>query len=103
MPNEHLEVIDLSKRNEGCTALVHDNGVEQWLPVCLGGLTLEGCNNPEQCLTEYKKRAIANHQANPQKQTTPVRISIKNGRISNVYAVGSQQGQEIGDVQYWPD
>ncbi len=50
------QTVQLTHRNFGCEAILEDDGVNQKIPVCMGGLAIVGCNNPEQCGKAYVDR-----------------------------------------------
>jgi hypothetical protein len=50
-------VDSIGVRNPGCESLLHDEGKgEQFVPVCMGGMALVGCNNPDACTEIYGER-----------------------------------------------
>ncbi|MEK7603164.1 MAG: hypothetical protein AAB459_02900 [Patescibacteria group bacterium] len=45
-------------RNQGCEAVLHDKGWGiQDVPVCMGGVAIGGCNNPESCKPLFVERS----------------------------------------------
>lgn len=55
---KNIDISELTARNEGCEALLKDDGAQHnpSVPVCMGGTALVGCNNPEACQPQYYKR-----------------------------------------------
>lgn len=50
------KVIDLSQRPEGCRAKLFDDGERTQIPVCLGGVSIVGCNNASECRQLFGER-----------------------------------------------
>lgn len=50
------ETINLSARHDGCKAELFDNGENTRIPVCLGGISIVGCNNAKVCRDIYGER-----------------------------------------------
>ena len=55
--SEIFRIEEFERRNEGCEALLIDDGRDkQIVPVCMGGVEILGCNNPDSCIERYCER-----------------------------------------------
>lgn len=51
---------NMAHRYPGCEALLQDGGgKETYVPVCMGGTALAGCNNPGECRPLFGERVAA--------------------------------------------